>query len=202
LGWTLVVTGALAIATAIPNYTDLDSAQIIAPVLVGWVALGSALAEIGTRMGVEKFPQIRRGFSIGVVVAGIALIAIGTGILYLYARVLHVMPKLVLVAAFLGIPVGVVIAAMCFENACEWCNEGLRHARLRFALMPPDIWNALRLGRVRETLERLGPTDDRGEHRLSFSYCPKCRQIALCEPEGEKPFVLQGNSARLLTDLV
>ena len=60
----------------------------------------------------------------------------------------------------------------------------------------------LRLGHVREVLDQLGSPQSGGEHRLDFWYCKKCRQIVLYRPRDEKSFVLQGNTARSLTDLV
>ena len=200
-GWTLVVSGALAGAAAIANYADLNAA-IAAPVVVGWVALGAALAEIGVRMGSEKFPQVRRGFSLGAIGLGLAIVAISCGILYVFYHVLHIMPRMVVFAALLGVPGGILIAAMCFEDMCVHCSQALRVARLQFAAMPNATWAKLRLGQVREVLDQLGSPQPRGEHRLDFWYCKKCRQIVLCRPRDEKAFVLQGNTARLLTDLV
>jgi len=201
LGWTLVVTGAIAGATVIRNYKDFNLA-VTAPFMIAWLALGTGLAEIGARLGSEKFPQVRRGFSFGTILFGLALVAISCGIFYLYYHVLFVMPRIVLVGAFLGIPGGILVTAFCFEDVCEYCGEGLKLARPQFASIPQGIWSTLRLGRVREALDQLGPPAPEAKHRLDFWYCPKCRQIALCKPDGEKPFVLQGNTARLLTDLV
>jgi hypothetical protein len=201
LGWTLVVTGAIAGATAIANYTD-PNAAIAGPIVLAWVALGAASTELGVRMGGGKFPQIRRAFSPGTIGLGLAIVAISCGILYVFSHVLHVMPRIVLIVALLGVPGGILITAMCFEDVCAHCSEALKLGRLRFASLPNGIWTKLRQGQVREALEQLGSPQSKGEHDLDFWYCPKCRQIALYRPRNEMPFLLQGNTARLLTDLV
>ena len=130
---------------------------------------------------------------------GLLLSVAGVLVLYLYYEVVHVAPKMLLIAALLAVPGGLLIAGGCWTEACRVCGVALEEYRSKFNAETGGMLEAaVASGGVDEIvgLHAAAP----GPRRIDvlIRYCPRCRRIGQLEGPGKTRATLAGEQVTTL----
>jgi len=120
----LIISSVIFLASV--NSQKTQSTTLCA--LIGIFGIPGLLIFIsGIRPGLrsEEKSYVKMTFVHSRLSAGVSVTVVSIGILYLFYQVIHVMPQLVLIGAFLGVPGGLFLAGQSWVMACRKCGTPL-----------------------------------------------------------------------------
>ncbi|MEO8673483.1 MAG: hypothetical protein ABI411_19375 [Tahibacter sp.] len=190
-----LVAGVLALVIAgvvllMPDGKE-DVRQIIGAVF-GIPGLLLLILGLRAALPVEQRAHVRMIFLPGRMAAGLLLSAVSVAVLYVFFNVLHVMPQIVMIGALLGVPAGLLIAGLSWDEACRGCAKPFNTLNNRYTISSIQRISPLPALQARANTGVDAP--------LSMKYCATCRQLAIVKGAGIPPQMLVGKAAQVLVD--
>jgi hypothetical protein len=139
---------------------------------------------------------IGKKFSPGAVGIGLGLIAAGAAVLFLFYRVFHIMPLVVLIGALLAFPAGLGFIIFSFVPSCQRCRKELTFKKVALSSSAQSelkrVYSRNPVKDLTALVAKYAAAASAQSIRLACWYCPQCRAVGYLKSPGYAERVISG----------